>query len=119
MKKQVVIKQQRHLDELYVKAVNERKAIENDDRQLIVDLMNANKALRDLTVKFKICNKHDKLLQQVDELKTQIDEKDKELNRMSKLQIDLNQQVKTWKAKVEASDNEVSYMTSQYQETSR
>ena len=38
----VTLKPQRALEAMYVKAINERKEIENSDRQLISDLMHAN-----------------------------------------------------------------------------
>ena len=105
------------LDALYVKQVNDRKAVEQSDRTIIDDLLQTQKAHRELIAKFQICNKNEALMAKVDELNNIISEKDKELTRCSKIQIDMNQQHKVWKQKVEKADNEFGYVTFSLQET--
>lgn len=63
----MIVKTGRQLDALYVQQVNERKKIENPERQIIDDLMTSNQALRDLSHKFKICNKNDDLLKTIED----------------------------------------------------
>lgn len=99
------------LDALYVKQVNERKTLECEDRSLIDDLLLTQKTLRDLEAKFKLCTKNELLVAEVEKLKKEIVEKDKELTKYSKDQIEMKQEHKQWKQKVEKADNEFGYVT--------
>lgn len=54
----------------------------------------------------------------IEELNHTIADKDKELTRCSKIQIDMNQEHKVWKKKVDDTETEFTYIQFSYQETS-
>jgi hypothetical protein len=59
-----------HFARLYLQKVADRNKIEREDRPLFEDMIEHQRALRDLQYKFSICNKQSDLLQKVESLES-------------------------------------------------